>query len=47
MFLLGHTGEKMLAHSRHVKGPMMKEYKCDPADMGEHWFPLLGLTILH
>jgi hypothetical protein len=28
------TGERMFCYSRHVKGPVMKEYKYDPTDSG-------------
>ena len=28
------TGERMFGYSKHVKGPVMKEYKHDPADRG-------------
>ncbi|KRY67946.1 hypothetical protein T4D_4290 [Trichinella pseudospiralis] len=30
--LLGHTdtGERMFGYSKHMKGPLVKEYKYDP-----------------
>ena len=28
------TGERMFGYSKHMKGPMMKEYKYDPTDSG-------------
>jgi hypothetical protein len=32
--LLEHTGERMFCWSRHMKGPVMKEYNCDPTQSG-------------
>lgn len=32
--LLEHTGEGMLCYSKHMKRPVMKEYKYDPVDSG-------------
>jgi len=31
---MGRTGERMFGYSRHVKGPVVREYKHDPRDSG-------------
>jgi hypothetical protein len=41
--LLGHTGERMLGYSKHMKGSMMKEYKYDPTYSGR-WALNFGLV---
>lgn len=49
-FPAADTGERMFCCGRHVKGPVMKEYKCDPTDSRGRalsiGFVLLRLAIL-